>query len=158
MAGKTNGRTTTDRSQEARSGPKGRIRVLVVEDRPVARKLLIDELAEALDIDVVGEARNGQQAVDLARETDPDIILMDLVMPGKDGLATTQEIRGFSDVPVILLTGASIDLESLQYVAKKQGVDAFFQKPSGSVSVDLYAIRDELVAKIRELAKRPRER
>ncbi len=133
--------------------PPGPVRVLIVEDRPVARKLLGDELAQSSDIQVSDVASNGDDAVRLVRETHPDIVIMDLVMPGKDGIETISEIRGFSDVPIVLLTGATVATESLEYVARRKGANGFIRKPSGPVSVDLYRITEELVGEIRRLTK-----
>src|SRR3989337_2293032 len=92
------------------------IRVLIVEDRPVARKLLEAELVQAHGIEIAAVAQ--------------------------DGIEALTKIREFSDVPVILLTGAKVATESLEHVARKKGADGFFIKPSGSVSVDLYSISE----------------
>ncbi len=132
------------------------IRVLIVEDRPVARKLLEAELVQAHGIEIAGIARDGEEAIEQVQEIDPDIVLMDVVMPGMDGIEALTRIREFSDVPVILLTGAKVATESLEHVARKKGADGFFIKPSGSVSVDLYSISEPLIAEIRKLAKRER--
>ena len=125
----------------------------------MARKLLEDELVKAGGVTVVGVAKDGEEGLALVREADPDVVLMDVVMPGMDGIEALDRIRAFSDVPVILLTGAAIATESLEHIAKRKGADAFFLKPSGSVSVDLYAIANKLVAEIKRLAAaRPRKR
>jgi CheY-like chemotaxis protein len=127
------------------------IRVLLVEDRPVARKMLADELAAVEGIEVPYLARDADEAVRLVREKRPDIVLLDLVLPGRDGIETIKEIRTFSDVPIVLLTGANVAPESLEHVAKRQGADAFIRKPSGPVSFDMYRITGRLVAEIERL-------
>jgi DNA-binding NarL/FixJ family response regulator/signal transduction histidine kinase len=68
------------------------IRVLVVDDHPVVREGLVELLNRAVDIDVVGEAATGEEAVALARETEPQVVTMDLEMPGKGGVWATQQI------------------------------------------------------------------
>lgn len=128
------------------------VRVLIVEDRPVARKMLGDELSKEAGIEVTDVARSGEEAIEIIRDHELDVVIMDLVMPGKDGIETISEIRSFSDIPIILLTGASVATESLEHVARKKGADAFIRKPSGPVSVDLYRITQQLVAEIRSLA------
>lgn len=130
----------------------GKIGILIVEDRPVARKLLEDEIKEADDLRIVGTARNGEEAVAFVRESPPDVVVMDIVMPKMDGLEATHEIRRFSDVPIIILTGSHQDADTMRHLARKRGADAFFLKPSGPVSVDLYKIKDELLAEVRNLA------
>ncbi len=132
----------------------GHVRVLIVEDRPVARKMLGDELSKAEGIEVTDVARDGEEAIRIIRDHEVDVVIMDLVMPGKDGIETISEIRGFSDVPIVLLTGATVATESLEHVARNKGADAFIRKPSGPVSVDLYRITQQLVAEIRTLAER----
>lgn len=127
------------------------IGVLIVEDRPVARKLLEAELDAAAGLHVVGFAKDGVQAIDQVKALSPDIVLMDVVMPGMDGIEALGKIREFSTVPIILLTGAKVATESLEHVARRQGADGFFVKPSGSVSVDLYSIAKPLIAEIRRL-------
>ena len=68
------------------------IRTLIVDDQAIVRKGIRALLAEVEDLKVVGEAGNGQEAVALAAELDPDVILMDLVMPGVDGIEAIRRI------------------------------------------------------------------
>jgi two-component system, chemotaxis family, protein-glutamate methylesterase/glutaminase len=133
------------------------VRVLIVEDRPVARKLLMDELSQVPDVRVSDVARDGEEAIEIVRSRPVDVVIMDLVMPSKDGIETISEIRGFSDVPIILLTGASIATESLEHVARRKGANAFIRKPSGPVSVDMYRITERLLNEIRRLAQKTHE-
>ncbi|MBW3583174.1 MAG: response regulator [Euryarchaeota archaeon] len=130
------------------------VRLVIAEDRPVARKLIIDELSGIAGFEIVGTAQDGRQAVDLVRALSPDVVLLDLVMPELDGIEAMERIRAFSDVGIILLTGSRFDTDTLERAARKKGADGFFLKPSGSVSVDLYRIRDGLVSEIRRLARR----
>lgn len=128
------------------------IDILIVEDRPIARKLLGDEIATAEDLRIIGEARNGAEGVRMVREKTPDVVIMDVVMPEMDGLEATAEIRKFSEVPIILLTGSHQNADTLRFLAKRRGANSFFLKPSGPVSADLYRIRDELLTEVRRLA------
>jgi DNA-binding NarL/FixJ family response regulator len=73
--------------------PKRPLRLLLVDDHPVVRKGLSSCLARRPDFDVVGEAGDGQAALDKARELAPDIVLMDLDLPQVDGLAVTEILR-----------------------------------------------------------------
>jgi len=83
------------------------IRVCLVDDHPTFRAGL-RALLEASDIEVAGEASNGADAVDCARELQPDVILMDLSMPGVDGVEATRRIsRELPGIPVVVLTSFS---------------------------------------------------
>jgi DNA-binding NarL/FixJ family response regulator len=71
----------------------GLTRLAIVDDHPLAREGLRDLLADALDIEVVGEAANGREALLLCSRLHPDLVLMDVRMPEMDGLAATREIK-----------------------------------------------------------------
>ncbi len=87
-----------------------RIKVLIVDDHQVVRQGLRTFLELHDDIEVVGEADDGATAVDLARRLKPDIVLMDLVMPGLDGIAATRQIRAQEGgAQVIALTSFAED-------------------------------------------------
>lgn len=86
------------------------IRVLVVDDHSVVRQGLRMFLDSEAQFEVVGEAANGQEAVDLARHLLPDIVLMDLLMPVMDGVSATSAIRAeLRDVEVVALTSVVED-------------------------------------------------
>lgn len=84
------------------------IRVLIADDHHVVRRGLMVFLKTQKDIEVVGEAKNGIEAVELAESLQPDIILMDLVMPELDGIGATKRItEKFPNMPVLMLTSFS---------------------------------------------------
>ena len=90
-----------------------RIRVLIVDDHAVVRQGLRIFLDTERDFEVVGEAPDGEEAVRLARALRPDIVLMDLLMPGMDGMEATRLIRSeLDDVEVVALTSV-LDDESV---------------------------------------------
>ncbi len=87
-----------------------RIRVFVADDHAIVRKGIIALLATEGDLEVVGEAGDGQTAVNQVGSVHPDVVLMDLVMPGLDGIQATQEITThWPDVKVLVLTSFAAD-------------------------------------------------
>ncbi|MEC9052848.1 MAG: response regulator transcription factor, partial [Actinomycetota bacterium] len=90
------------------SGKSGTIRVVLVDDHAVIRAGLAQLIATAEDIEVVGQAGDGAEAVEQARALTPDVVLMDLQMPGVDGVSATREIVSAGlGVDVLVLTSYS---------------------------------------------------
>lgn len=86
--------------------------VLIAEDQPLLRKSLATIIGSAPDVHVVGEAANGQEAVSLARELHPDVILMDIRMPGLNGIEATAAIsadQSLAAVKILVLTMFDMD-------------------------------------------------
>lgn len=105
------------------------IRVVVADDQALVRagfRALLDAQA---DIEVVGEATDGQEAIGLARELKPDVVLMDIRMPGLDGLAATKAIAAdpaLADIKVVILT--TFDLDEYVFEALRNGASGFLVK------------------------------
>ncbi len=115
------------------------IRVLVVDDHFVVRKGICSLLATEDDITVVGEAHNGAEAVEEAARLQPDVILMDLVMPQMDGIAAIQEIRnGQADVRILVLT--SFVADDKVFPAIRAGALGYILKDTGPLEL-INAIR-----------------
>jgi DNA-binding NarL/FixJ family response regulator len=88
------------------------IRVLIADDHPVVRTGLRGMLETQTDIQVVGEAENGEEAVSLAGRLEPDVVLMDLQMPDLDGVSATEQIcTRLSDTHVLILTTYDTDAD-----------------------------------------------
>lgn len=114
--------------------------ILLAEDHFDSREALC-ALLEAFGFDVV-PAVNGEEAVELARRSPPDLILMDIMMPGVDGFEATRRLRGFPEtrhVPIITLTA----MEGAQAKAMDAGADDFLAKPINSGQL-LDKVRDWL--------------
>jgi NarL family two-component system response regulator LiaR len=91
-------------------GEEGAIRVVIVDDHAVVREGLRTYLDLSDEIEVVGEARNGREAIDRARQLKPDVMLMDLLMPEMDGIAATRGVKEVSpETNVIVLTSFTDD-------------------------------------------------
>jgi len=114
--------------------------VLIADDSEFMRNLL-REILDA-EYEVLGEAENGVEAVDLVEETDPDVVMMDIVMPIRDGIEATAEIKDRTpDTVVIMCT--SVGQEAKMREAVKAGADGYITKPFQKPSV-LDAINSEL--------------
>jgi len=115
------------------------IRVFIAEDHAIVRKGVRNLLSLESDIEVIGEAANGREAVELVRQLQPDVILMDLVMPELDGIQAIQQIK--ADQPgakVLVLT--SFDTDDKIFPAIKAGALGYLLKDSNPADL-VYAIR-----------------
>ncbi len=101
------------------------MRVLLVDDHPLVRQGLRMVLTESSDIEVVGEAGDGKQAIDMTQQLAPDIVLMDLVMPIMDGLRATRAIH--AAYPGVCVIGLSV-LDHLDILMRDSGMAAFVSK------------------------------
>ncbi|MEU1407241.1 response regulator transcription factor [Streptomyces sp. NPDC005728] len=102
------------------------IRVLVAEDQSAVRAGLVLILRSAPDIDVVGEAADGEQAVALARQLRPDLVLMDVQMPRLDGVSATRQVVTEQLADVLVLT--TFDLDEYVFGALRAGAAGFLLK------------------------------
>jgi NarL family two-component system response regulator LiaR len=117
-----------------------KIRVLVVDDESVVREGVATILSLQKDIEVVAEAKDGLQAVQLAKAKKPDVILLDMVMPKQDGLTTIPQIVGIlPDTKILVLT--SFAESDMVYQALKSGALGYMLKDATRVQL-LQAIRD----------------
>lgn len=131
-----------------------KIRVLIVDDSVVVRRILSDVLASDASIEVAGVAANGNIGLQKIPQVNPDIVTLDLEMPDMDGLSTLTEIRRlYPKLPVLLFStlterGAAETLEGLS-----RGASDYVTKPAnvGSVQLAMQRIRDEMIPKIRSL-------
>jgi DNA-binding NarL/FixJ family response regulator len=145
------------------------IRVLVADDQPLVRAGLRMLLSTVPDVEVVGEAADGESAVRLARELRADVVLMDIRMPGLDGLEATRRISSDEDlagVKVVILT--TFDIDDYVFEALQAGASGFLLKdaePEELIrAVRVSAAGDALLSPsvtrrlIEDFARRPRAR
>jgi two-component system chemotaxis response regulator CheB len=130
-----------------------RIKVLVVDDSAFMRKAITDILSSSQDIEVIGKARNGQEAIEKVIELKPDVVTLDIEMPVLDGLQTLGYIMSECPTPVIMLSGAESAHADVTMTAFQYGAVDFILKPSGNISLDMNKIKDEMVKKVKAAAK-----
>ncbi|MEW6662889.1 MAG: protein-glutamate methylesterase/protein-glutamine glutaminase [Bacillota bacterium] len=128
------------------------IRVLIVDDSALMRKYITEILTEDPEIEVVGCARDGQEAVRLAGELEPDVITMDINMPRMDGLTALQYIMNTRPVPVIVLSSLAKKGELVTFEALELGAVDCIEKPGGTVSVGIAKIGQEIRMKVKAAA------
>ena len=129
------------------SGMK-KIRVLIVDDSALMRRMLGDILSSDPRIEVVGSARDGQDGLEKIAALSPDVVTMDVEMPRKDGLAALEEIMRVHPMPVVMVSsltqrGAEVTLKALSL-----GCVDFVGKPSGSTSLNIQVVGAELISKV----------
>ena len=118
------------------------IRVMLVDDHPITRRGLRVVLEDEDGFEVVAQAADGVEAVVRAEESKPDVIVMDVMMPGKDGVEASRDILDLlPDTKVLMLTASTEDDAVIEAIAA--GATGFVQKYSGG---------DELVGAIRQVA------
>ena len=120
-----------------------RIRVMVADDHPLMRNGLREALDGEEDFEVVGQASDGIEAVKVAERVEPDVIVMDVMMPGKDGVDACREIMDLlPGTQVLMLTASTAEDAVVEAVAA--GATGYLQKHSGP---------EELAKAIRDLAR-----
>jgi two-component system, chemotaxis family, protein-glutamate methylesterase/glutaminase len=124
------------------------IRVLVVDDSAFARKVLREALSRAEGLEVVGTARDGLDALEKIAELRPDVVTLDLVMPGLDGVGVLKALTGPHPPRAVVVSMADAESE-LAVAAMQAGAVELVHKPTALATDRLYELADELVAKVR---------
>jgi DNA-binding NarL/FixJ family response regulator len=115
------------------------VRVLIADDHPLFREGMRGRLDRVADVEVVGEAASGDEAVELAHKLEPDVILMDIKMPGLNGIEATREIQQQSrQIDVLVLT--MFEDDDSVFAAMRAGAKGYLLKDSGGEGV-MHAIR-----------------
>lgn len=124
-----------------------KIRVLVIDDSAFNRKAIREMLADAPDIEVVGTAGNGEEGLKQLRKLKPDLVTLDLEMPGMDGFTFLRIVMNQSPLPILVVSSRR-EAESV-FQALELGAVDFLPKPTRTISPELYNVRDDLIRKIR---------
>jgi len=130
-----------------------KFRVLIAEDSAFMRKVLETIFKSDEQLQVVGQAKDGREAVAMAESLKPDVITMDINMPHVDGLQATAQIMTTNPRPIVVVSSESKEGASSTLKALELGAIEFVAKPSGGIDLDMASIKDELLRKVRMAAK-----
>jgi two-component system chemotaxis response regulator CheB len=130
------------------------LNVLIADDSPTARQMLSAIVNSASDMQVVGEANNGKQAINLTNSLRPDVILMDLIMPEMNGLAATREIMHIAPTPIVVISsGLNREENNIGFEAISAGALTVIAKPVGPRDADYAPQSANLLTTLRAMAK-----
>jgi two-component system chemotaxis response regulator CheB len=129
---------------------RNRIKVLIVDDSALMRRALREIILTDDELDVVGTARDGKDAIDKVRELRPDVVTMDINMPVMDGLTSMQYIlNDYPDLPVIIISSLSTEGAFTTFEALALGAFDYVTKPSGTVSSNIHVVGREIIEKVK---------
>jgi two-component system chemotaxis response regulator CheB len=129
------------------------IRVLIVDDSALMRKLLSDILRSSPDIEVAGTARDGREALDLAARLKPDVVTLDIDMPGGSGLEILPSLLEVGGAPVIMISTLTQEGAEATLTALERGAVDFLPKPDRHQVTQLMSARELILAKVFDAAR-----
>jgi len=128
----------------------GRIKVLIVDDSALMRKALKEIIMTDPSLEVVGTARNGQDAIEKVHDLKPDVVTMDINMPVMDGLTSMQYILSdYPEIPVLMVSSLTEEGALTTFEALELGAFDYITKPSGTVSSNIHIVGRELIQKVK---------
>jgi two-component system chemotaxis response regulator CheB len=130
-----------------------KFRVLIVDDSAFMRKVLETIISSDETLQVIGQAKDGREAVTLAESLKPDVITMDINMPHVDGLQATAQIMTTNPRPIVIVSSESREGADSTLKALELGAIDFVSKPSSGVDLDMQSVREDLLRKVRMSAK-----
>lgn len=133
------------------------LKVLVVDDSAYVRKVVKQMLSRSPFLEVVGTARDGREALELAEQLEPDVITCDLIMPELDGVGFVREQMRRRPVPIIIMSIANETGEAALTALDAGAVD-FVQKPTALATEKIFEVSDELIDKVKSAARIPMAR
>jgi two-component system chemotaxis response regulator CheB len=130
------------------------IRVLVAEDSATTRELLVQILKSDPEIQVVGEAKNGEEAVAMTRRLHPDVVTMDIRMPVLDGFEATKQIMVEAPTPIVIVSG-SVDVREVEVSinALRVGALTVIAKPGGPAAPDFAERSRQFLATVKAMSQ-----
>ncbi len=134
------------------------INVLVVDDSAFMRRMLTDILESSGDINVIGTARNGLDALESLKFLKPDVITLDVEMPSMDGMSCLKQLQKITSSPVIMLSSHTKNGEKATIEALEAGAIDFITKPTGLFEISGEEKKKEIIEKIRIASRLTKKR
>jgi two-component system chemotaxis response regulator CheB len=131
---------------------KGQIKILVVDDSLLMQKILVDLLQSDSQISVIGTARDGEEALSKIASLHPDVVTLDIEMPRMNGLTTVRKIMETNPLPVVMISALAQREAQLTLKALEFGAVDYVPKPSGPISLNMDAVKTELISKVKTAA------
>ncbi|MBC3797703.1 protein-glutamate methylesterase/protein-glutamine glutaminase [Acetobacterium tundrae] len=127
-----------------------KIKILIVDDSALMRRVLKEIIMSDPSLDVVGTARDGNDAIEKVHELKPDVITMDINMPVMDGLTAMQYIlNDYPQIAVLMVSSLTEEGALTTFEALELGAFDYVAKPSGTVSTDIYLVGREIIQKVK---------
>ena len=133
--------------------PLNKVRVLIVDDSAFMRKVLESILISDPQLQIIGHAKDGREAIALAESLKPDVMTMDINMPHMDGLQATAQIMTTNPRPIVIVSSESKDGAASTLKALELGAIEFIAKPNSAIDLDMQSIREDLLRKVKMAAK-----
>lgn len=130
-----------------------KIRVLLVDDSSFMRKVLHAIVSADPQLEVIGQAKDGNEAIAMSQTLKPDVITMDINMPHLDGLQATEQIMTQDPRPIVIVSSETRDGAASTLVALELGAIDFVSKPSSGIDLDMNSVGAELNRKLKMAAK-----
>lgn len=130
-----------------------KIKVLVVDDSTLIRKIVTDLLAKDQDFEVVGTAKNGKEAIEFIQKNPVDVLTLDIEMPVMDGLVTLKEIMRVHPIPVVMLSSRTEEGADMTFKALDLGAVDFISKPSNIFNLSSAEMHNDLKESLRQASK-----
>lgn len=127
-------------------------RILVVDDSAFMRKAISMMIEEDPELEVIGTARDGLEAIEKVRELKPDLVTLDVEMPRMDGITALKKIMKENPLPVLMVSSITVEGARATVEALSAGAVDFIPKQTSYVSLDITKIKEDLISKIKAVA------
>jgi two-component system chemotaxis response regulator CheB len=128
------------------------IKILVVDDSLLMQRVLTDLLQSDPQVQVIGTARDGQEALQKINTLQPDVVTLDIEMPRMNGLTAIRKIMESTPTPVVMISALTQREAQLTLKALEFGAVDYVPKPSGQISLDMTSVKEELLLKVKTAA------